>query len=172
MNFKKVRGYNSRYLVTECGKVWNTKSKRFLSISKNSSGYEKVSLRYEGKGYCRLVHRLVAEAFCEGYSEELQVNHIDANRLNNHASNLEWVTASKNIADSIKRGTHNSVTKSNNKSVYQIDGKGNVIRVFNSLTEASIYTGESISSISRACIEKSKVYGKFNWGLLNAKGLR
>lgn len=118
------------------------------------------------------MHRLVAEAFCEGYSEELQVNHIDANRLNNHASNLEWVTAKENIADSVKRGTHNSVTKSNNKSVYQIDGKGKVIRVFNSMTEASIYTGESISVISRACTEKSKVYGKFKWELINAKGLR
>jgi DNA-binding CsgD family transcriptional regulator len=35
-------------------------------------------------------------AFCQGYKPELQVNHIDCVRTNNHFSNLEWVTAREN----------------------------------------------------------------------------
>ena len=42
------------------------------------------------------VHRLVALHFCEGANDELVVNHIDGNKLNNTATNLEWVTRSQN----------------------------------------------------------------------------
>lgn len=43
------------------------------------------------------IHRLVAHAFCEGFSEiRNTVNHIDGNKFNNKASNLEWVSQSEN----------------------------------------------------------------------------
>ena len=35
------------------------------------------------------VHRLVAMCFLNDYSKDLQVNHIDENKLNNNVSNLE-----------------------------------------------------------------------------------
>lgn len=46
-----------------------------------------------------MVHRLVAMCFldCPKNFEELQVNHIDANKANNHFSNLEWVTKQENM---------------------------------------------------------------------------
>jgi hypothetical protein len=42
------------------------------------------------------VHRLVAGAFVPGYRRGLHVNHIDGDKLNNHADNLEWVTCQEN----------------------------------------------------------------------------
>lgn len=42
------------------------------------------------------VHRLVASAYCDGYDPLLTVNHKDGNKLNNHYTNLEWVTRSEN----------------------------------------------------------------------------
>lgn len=42
------------------------------------------------------IHRLVATHFSEGYFEGATVNHIDGNKENNHASNLEWVTLKEN----------------------------------------------------------------------------
>lgn len=69
-----------------------------------------MKLRVDADGYCRLhlantlpvrrkyqVHRLVGALFVKGYKPELQVNHIDGNKLNNYWYNLEWVTVSENI---------------------------------------------------------------------------
>ena len=50
------------------------------------------------------IHRVIAKCFCEGYSEDKQVDHIDGNKQNNKAENLEWVTAKENIARSIING--------------------------------------------------------------------
>lgn len=43
-----------------------------------------------------LLHRLVAASFIENKMGLPIVNHIDMNKENNHASNLEWVSASDN----------------------------------------------------------------------------
>ncbi len=42
------------------------------------------------------VHRLVAEAFLSNAMGKPIVNHKDADRKNNHVSNLEWATLSEN----------------------------------------------------------------------------
>ncbi len=66
-----------------------------------SSGYYKHCVKIKGVTYNYYIHRLVAEAFVEGYKEGLVVNHIDGNKLNNKASNLEWCTQSENINHAI-----------------------------------------------------------------------
>lgn len=60
-------------------------------------GYPSVNLTRPGHGRKSVrVHRLVAEAFLSRPDGATEVNHIDATRDNNHASNLEWVNASEN----------------------------------------------------------------------------
>lgn len=44
----------------------------------------------------RKVHRLVAHAFCPQREGCRVVNHLDFNKLNNRAENLEWVTEMEN----------------------------------------------------------------------------
>ena len=43
------------------------------------------------------VHRLVAEAFVPNPQNLSSVNHINSDRRDNHAVNLEWVTHQENI---------------------------------------------------------------------------
>lgn len=57
------------------------------------------------------VHQLVLRAFL-GYSD-LQVNHIDGIKTNNHISNLEYVTQSENMKHAFRIGLK-TVTGENN----------------------------------------------------------
>lgn len=94
------------YEVDEHGNVYShsgTKCGSPRKQSDNGRGYCFVGLRTcERKYFNALVHRLVAIAFVAGYEEGLQVDHVDGNNKNNHASNLRWVTPYEN--------THNLVT--------------------------------------------------------------
>lgn len=68
---------------------------------KTNCGYLCVCICRGGKRGGVSVHRLVAHTFLEP-SEKPHVNHIDGNKENNSASNLEWVTASENAIHALK----------------------------------------------------------------------
>lgn len=68
-------------------------------------GYDVVSIvNKDMKRGTKLVHRLIAEVFCENMEGKKQVNHIDGNKKNNHYINLEWVTNQENRDHAVKSG--------------------------------------------------------------------
>ena len=80
------------------GKVRNTKTGRILKPTKRTDSYWMISLCRKCKYKQFLVHRLVALTFIpNNNTEKTQVNHIDENKDNNSANNLEWVTPMENI---------------------------------------------------------------------------
>jgi hypothetical protein len=54
--------------------------------------------------FTKTIHRLVAAEFLGTCPKGIQVNHKDGDRLNNHASNLEYVTPSENTRHSVVAG--------------------------------------------------------------------
>jgi hypothetical protein len=50
-----------------------------------------------GKASYVSIHRAVAEAFIKNPDNLPQVNHLDLNKHNNSASNLEWTTGTGNV---------------------------------------------------------------------------
>ncbi|MRN38568.1 HNH endonuclease [Neisseria sp. N95_16] len=84
--------------MSNLGKIRNSKGK-VLKTYTNNSGYACVKLASKRRRHC-LVHRLVAEAFVVNPDPNKYnvVNHLDANRLNNVSSNLEWCSTKQNLA--------------------------------------------------------------------------
>ena len=72
--------------------------KAIMSQCAGSTGYPKVTIFNTDKNRVTIsVHQLVAEAFIGQKPEGHCVNHIDADKCNNKASNLEYVTQVDNI---------------------------------------------------------------------------
>lgn len=86
---------NTGYFVFENGEVLGKWKK--LKPTTTPYGYKSVCLYYGGKTKTFLVHRMVAELYIDNTDNKTEVNHIDGNKLNNHFSNLEWVTKKENI---------------------------------------------------------------------------
>ena len=82
------------YSVSSLGRVKSHKKDKkgkIMSLMKKPSGYLCVNLMKDGRMYQRLVHRLVAKEFVEGYQDGFIVNHKNFNKEDNKSSNLEWV---------------------------------------------------------------------------------
>ncbi len=118
-----------RYSVTPEGQVIsNIRAPRIMTPTKCADGYMRVSVRFlTGPKKMMAVHRLVAEAYCQNPSGHPMVNHIDGNKTNNKASNLEWVTAAGNMRHAVMTGLHRSPKMhgaANIKSVKELRDKG------------------------------------------------
>jgi hypothetical protein len=160
MEWKVIKGYEGLYEISEHGdvKVLRNDSLRKLRIER---GYHRVNLSKNGVKKFFAVHRLVAYAFCVGYKEGLVVNHIDGNKLNNHYSNLEWVTSKENtlhgvyviktIDYSIGLKQLNKSSEAAKKPVKMYDLLGNYICSFEGVRDAAIKTGFSNGNISKVC---------------------
>ena len=97
-----------------------------------------------------LVHRLVAGTFLgHPQSPDMQVNHKDSDRGNNHVLNLEYVTASQNVQHAaLQRGSR---TLRGKAIQAQVKGYGGQWMEFDSMRMAAAHTGVSSRSINRAC---------------------
>tara|TARA_R110000824_G_scaffold344886_1_gene531573 strand:- start:32304 stop:32783 length:480 start_codon:yes stop_codon:yes gene_type:complete len=98
----KIKNFEN-YTVHIDGRIIGSRGK-VLKVDTNSSGYHRVTLSKGGKTKRRFVHHIVAEHFCVNPYQRHYINHIDGNRTNNHARNLEWCTASQNVKDGFDRG--------------------------------------------------------------------
>lgn len=97
------------YFVSSYGRVY---SKLFDGLIRQrfvGRGYKTVTLRKRDNfPIDYLVHRLVMMAFNPvSGMDNLQINHIDTDKTNNHISNLEWCTQSENIIHAYKHGLFN-----------------------------------------------------------------
>ena len=93
---KAIEGFNRKYSVTKEGEIFSHISNKYLKQRKDHGGYFGVSLYLGKKQYSRTVHSLVALAFLGPRPENLVVDHIDGDRSNNSADNLQYITIREN----------------------------------------------------------------------------
>lgn len=96
--FKPVLGFENNYLVTNTGRVWSIKRKRFLNPTKDVYGYYYHQL-CDGNGYNRAykLHRIVFEAFRGELPKNFDVDHLDGNKANNNINNLLGLSHGEHI---------------------------------------------------------------------------
>lgn len=88
----------TKYLISNYGRVYNSKSKKFLKPYLNRKGYCVIGLQHNGKRYRFSIHRLVAIAFIPQLDKNRnQVNHKNGKKKDNRKKNLEWCSCSENI---------------------------------------------------------------------------
>lgn len=90
-----IDNYITHFQINEKGEVLNTKTNKWLKGTIRD-GYRYYDLRYNSKKKSKSAHRLVAETFLPNPKQLPCVHHKDGNRLNNHITNLEWVSFSEN----------------------------------------------------------------------------
>lgn len=114
--YEPIPGYEGYYVVSPQGEVFSLP--RVVKGKGNSSQIRKAhKLRHDiSKGYHRvtlfkenvrtryMVHRLVAMVYVPNPCNKPEVNHIDGDKDNNDASNLEWVTSSENQIHAFSTG--------------------------------------------------------------------
>lgn len=123
--WRDIEGYEGLYQVSNTGRVKSLSHKikanisggvryteeHFKILHKGWHGYIWVALCKEAKSKTFSVHRLVAKAFVPNINDYPAINHIDGNKENNNASNLEWCTNAQNSRHAIEHGLINSAKK-------------------------------------------------------------
>lgn len=115
----------------------------------DSEGYKRCTVAPK---YRDRVHRFVAKAFCDNPGGKGYVNHINGNKADNRAGNLEWVTAKENAEAASKAGLLKGGGK---KRAVAAIGNGKVA-FFSSQTEAGFVLGIPAKEISKALTGKRK----------------
>lgn len=93
------------YEVSRDGRVRSVRRRGAL-MATSGRRYALVSLWRDGKGFKKLVHVLVLEAFSSARPEGAVCRHLDGDASNNDFDNLAWGTSSENNTDTVNHGRH------------------------------------------------------------------
>lgn len=104
--WRDVLDYEGFYQVSNMGRLKSLHygKSTILNPSMASDGYKNVTLTLNGKKKYFRLHVLVARAFIPNPDNKPCVNHIDGDKSNNRADNLQWVTHSENTRHAYNKG--------------------------------------------------------------------
>lgn len=159
--WRPIKDYEDRYLVSNTGSVFSKISGRLLSPKIDRYGYKVVSLSRNGKLKHFTVHRLVALTFIPNPKNLPTVNHKDENKLNNEVTNLEWTT----VKDNDNYGSRNKRMADSKKKnpIAQYDTDMNLIEIHLGIKDAMRSTGVNRNSIREVCRGNRSTAGGFVW---------
>ena len=101
----EIKGYEGLYEVSDLGRIKSYRRKNVAILVQENNGMYNLICLCNGKTKKKfLIHRLVAFHFIPNTENKLEVNHIDGNKKNNCAYNLEWCTRSENAIHSYTNG--------------------------------------------------------------------
>ena len=136
--------------IYEVDKYGNVYGKNGIELKQtyNSTKYKQVSLKLKKERRWKkcFVHRLVALAFVDGRTKELnEVDHKDTNKENNKWYNLKWTDRKGNMNN---ENTVVNMWGMNGVVCYVYDYRLNFIGKFESLSDAEKEINETIRAIN------------------------
>lgn len=155
--WKPVVGYEDLYEVSSDGRVRSKGRyvKQYRGLRWIEGSILKPQLR--GQGYLSVwlyrhpeprkqvsVHRLVAEAFCDRKDESYEeVNHLNENKQDNRADNLEWCTKQYNCSYGSRPAAigKRHINGVRSKPIRQYTLSGEFVKEYPSIHEATRQTG-------------------------------
>ena len=144
---REVRGYEGLYGVSQRGIVYNLRTGCMLEPIRGAY----VCLSKDSRVTTYRIADLVALEWVRNPWRMPYVVHKDGDIRNNDSRNLEW------------SDTRVRPKRSDSIRVLQMDEMGNLLRRFNSISDASLVTGVNKGSISRCCNGSYETAGGFRW---------
>jgi hypothetical protein len=143
-----INGFDN-YAISNYGNIKNIKDNKVLTPYINENGYKEYHFCQNGIRKSFKIHRLVALYFIDNPDQKPYVNHIDGDKSNNNASNLEWCTAKEN-----DEHARNTGLKNENKSIVATNAITHESVVFASISEASGILGINKGTIHKVLQKK------------------
>lgn len=176
--WRSVQGSGGTYEVSSLGRirsltrmVVDTTGRRqvkrgtVLKPRCHSGGYRVVNVLDDGKFKTKFVHSIVADAFIGSRPEGHDVNHIDGDKSNNAASNMEYATRKENMDHAWNLGLVDNRGECNGQARYtedQIRKCFELVRSGKTQREASELSGVSVGMVQQ-------VWTGNRWKHLNLK---
>lgn len=140
-----------------------TVKEKILKPIKNRNGYLQVNLYKGNEMKTMYIHRLVCSAFVQNDSLfNSEINHLDENKENNCASNLEWCDRQHNV----NFGTRNERVSKANTNNHKLSKKIICVetgKIYPSTREIERQLGFAHTHISDCCNEKYKQAYGYHW---------
>jgi hypothetical protein len=161
--WKPAYGFESSHEVSNLGNIRSYRRKHNVKFYPDKRGY----LRFKIGTTTVKVHRIVAQTFIPNLENKPQVNHINANKIDNRVENLEWVTNKENMAHAVLAGIYTNNVGSKNwldkkRKILCFDTK-DFQKEFESIQSAAKYFNGHASNIHKALNGiTTKSYG-FYW---------
>ena len=162
--WKPIRGFEGIYEASSEGSIRPVcprfKTTEFLKAGNNGKGHPIVTLvkdkvKYPGKQ----VSRLVYEAFYGPIPPKTEIDHKDENTWNNKLSNLQAISHHHNML----RGTAVDRMAYDHRKPVKAYLDGVEVGHYNSIREASAFTGANASSIGKCAAGKANHAGGYKW---------
>lgn len=100
--FIDIEKIERHYRIEEDGSIFSFRKQKYLKSSFNTAGYLFVCLTTDEKPRFFAVHRIVATKYLGECPPKLETSHKDGDKLNNHYTNLEYISHSANILKSYR----------------------------------------------------------------------
>lgn len=164
--WKDIPGFEGSYQVSDLGNV-RSLSRQVRTIAHGVEAVRVMSGKVLRSGDCRgyrivnlagkgtiAVHRLVALAFLPNRNES--VNHINGNKTDNRAINLEWLSLSDNQRHAVATGLKKQAKPVKSVSEYET-------KTYHSIAQAATSAGVAHRTIRKLVADGSKDVNGRSW---------